>query len=243
MGKNKNKNKNEQQSQTVQQPVPTTTPINNNVIQTQYEVSMTALPTAEYERLINENKELNKLILKLNGDTLRFKETIKMHEQTIEELKMINEKLREEIIELKKENSELKQINEQVMNKFAEIKKEHAEIKKENAEIKKENIKIKKENIEIKNELSDIKKQHEIKKLRIAIQDCNKELNLRTSLNSTDLQAINDLNDERIDNYHFINKKKCSSGDIQNKLIFIHNKIVHLQKNDIELYNEFDSLH
>jgi chromosome segregation ATPase len=241
MGKNKNKNK--QQSQNVadiQQPIPRpeVSQTHNNVVPsisstlqvpTQHHITIPMISMQEYEKLVNERNELNKIMLELNKDYNSSRETNKQHEETIKMHEQTIKALQQEIIELKQEIIELKQINKHAMNKIDNIEKKNAEIKKENAEIK--------------SEMNDIKRQQEIKKLRIAIQGCSKELNLRSSLNSADLQAINDLNDGRVDNCHFINKKKCSTIDIQNKLIFMYNKINKLQTNDVELHDEFDLLH
>jgi transcriptional regulator of NAD metabolism len=73
-------------------------------------MSMTALSTKEYEKLVNERNELNKIILDLNKNYNLSRETNKQHKETIETPK-------QEIMELKQEIIGLKQINAIAMKK------------------------------------------------------------------------------------------------------------------------------
>ena len=236
--KNKNKTNNQLQPQNITQP--------ENIIQTEQSVPnvsnsnnvanitipMVYMPEAQYKSMNNErillaaeNDKLHTEIDILRKDMMTYcenerllKETIKHNEQTIEELREENKKLKIEIEQLKK------QLKEQ------EIKLEEQTLK-----LKKQETLIDKLN----KRLDDKESVELFKKFSIAIQDINHDDSLENKLNYQSKQNLIKLKKNRISNCHYLDSDYTISEKNERRTFFL-DKVKNIPQ---EIKAKFDKMY
>ncbi len=214
--KNKNKTNNQNPPQNITQ--------TENIIQTDQNIPniansnnivnitipMVYIPEVQYKSmnnertlLIAENDKLNKEIDTLRNNVVIYcenerllKETISHNEQTIEELRKENKKLKSEIEQLKKQ-----------------LKEQEIKLEEQESQIKK-----------LTKRLDDRESTELFKKYLIAIQDINHDELLENKLNIVSKQNLIRLKTNRISDCHYLDKNYTSVEKNERRTFFL-NKI------------------
>lgn len=153
-------------------------------------IPMILISQNEYHILIEENERLKNEIMTLYNNERNLRETIKFHEQTIDELRKENELLKQELTILK----------EHIQKQDEKIKEQDEKIKEQGIIIKEQTITINKLN----KRLDDKENKELFKKYLIAIQDINSNDYIETKINLQSKQNLINLKKHRITDCHYL---------------------------------------
>jgi len=178
------------------------------------------VPKDEYDKLVEENKELNNTLLILKSNERILQETINNHEKTIEELRKENKELKEEI-------RRLKETVNVITTKHNNLHVEHNNLKVEH-----NNLKVRYNTLEAKlnkKELNDL-----MKKYLIAIQDFNNEEQLeRKIINLQELNELKSIRQRRVLECHYL-VNTMTQQEKDNRIIVLRDNLINMP-NDVKL--------
>lgn len=188
------------------------------------DVNYFVIPENEYERLIEENKQLKIEINEIYLKERELREIVRKNDLTIKELREENNLLKEE----------LKKLKEKIESQDETIKSQNEKIKSQDEKIKSQNEKITSME-EIIKDLTKINKSNNEKKffynLITALQDVNNLYKLETKI-----PTLKILRRNRIDINHYINNY---FDDIEINL-YINILIEKIENANIDFINMFN---
>jgi uncharacterized coiled-coil DUF342 family protein len=183
---------------------------------TNNKIPMLLVSESEYTSLVEENKKLKNEIMILYNNEKNLRETIKFHEQTIDELKNENKMLKEELTLLKEH-----------------IKKQDEKIKEQDEKIKEQDKTITK----LTKKIDDKENKELFKKYIMAIQDINSLDYIETKINSQSKQNLIKLKNNRISECHYLDNT-YSQTEINDRRSILLDKIKNMSN---EIKQMFDA--
>jgi hypothetical protein len=174
---------------------------NHNVIQM---IGITKENFDEYNRLIEENKELKNQLHQYQNETNRLNQQFIKDQETIIQLKKQNKELRYELKILKEQFKQIKKDNIELKERVSVLEHDNQELKKDNRELKKDNQELTENCFDMKNKLNLLTNKALITNIIIALQDINDRLDIENSLKQPSKQLLYDFRQKRNNLCHLI---------------------------------------